>query len=235
MPDFLTQFSDACQAQLETSRRISAALFAGTGKLDHTMLEASHRAVDEQLRYAQAIGNTRDMQIFANLQSTFLAARPEQLQMFQQEWMRILAEMQNEIGRATQVLVEQFSTNMMRSMSSAMPLQAGRSAGPAVNPIADVMSAWDKTVRGMSQFASQAGAAGAGSARASESMLRTEEAAIVAFVDKALEEDDDAADSGGEKQDAAPSSRKNGNGTGAHAKREQAPADDKTAGSPKRK
>lgn len=155
MSDLLTPISDFLQTQLEASRRISDALFACTGKLDHAMLDATHHVVDEQLRFAQAIGNTRDPQTYSNLQSTYWASKPDELQLLQKRMVQIVTEMQNELGRATQSYMEQMQVRTMRGMPS-VPLGGGNPASmSAVDPFGSVMSVWVTTMRGMSRMADQ--------------------------------------------------------------------------------
>ncbi len=200
MSDLLTPISDLLQKQLEASRRISDALFSGTGKLDHAMLDATHHALDEQLRFVQAIGNTRDPQTYSNLQSTYWASKPDEMQLLQKKMVQIITEMQNELGRAAQSYMEQISLKGMRGMPST-PFGAGnRTTLSTINPFGSVMSAWETTMRGMTSMADQAistartGAARAGMAVAqSGAQVLSDAATTVAsqVSDEHKESDDD--------------------------------------------
>lgn len=156
MPDILTPITDICQNHLEASRRIADALFVGAGKLEHVALDTAHRATDEQFRFAQAVGRTRDMQGFSNLQSTFWAAKPVQFQKFQQECMRIVGEIQNEVSRATQAYAEHFSAGAMRPMPYPMPGSKAAGGGASANPFGGMVSAWESAMQGASRFSEQA-------------------------------------------------------------------------------
>ncbi len=245
MPDFLTPISDLCQTQLEASRRISDAIFSGAGKIDRVMLDAGHRAVDEQLRFAQAVGNTRDMQVLSNLQSTFWGAKPEQMQRFQQDFVRILSEVQNQLGRATQAYIEQFGTNVMRSMPFGMPLQqsrSGMSGMSGTNPVSSMMSAWDTTLRGMSQLSGQAIATARSGAQVAETVVHAGEQAVTESMESAIEAAQagqavfvQATEEAGKKVDKARSSNGNGNGVASHESHDHPQKDDKGHGTHRRK
>src|SRR5256885_1747749 len=100
----LNPIVDMYQTQLEASRQFGDALFSGTEKIDRVIIEATHRAFTEQLKFAQALAATRDPSGMANLQSSF---RPDNAVNYQKEILRIFAEMQNNIGRSVQEYVQQ--------------------------------------------------------------------------------------------------------------------------------
>jgi hypothetical protein len=156
MPDIFSPLTDMCQNQLETSRRIADAFFIGTGKLENVALDTAHRATDEQFHFAQAVGKARDMQAFSNLQSTYWAGKPIQFQKFQQEWIRILAEIQNEVGRATQAYAEHFSSGAMRSMPYRTSGARSNEGIQTPNPFGGMVSAWENAMQGASRFSEQA-------------------------------------------------------------------------------
>lgn len=195
MSDLLTPLSDLLQTQLEVSRRISDAFFSGAGKLDHAMLDVTHQALDEQLRFAQAIGNTRDPQTFSNLQSTYWASKPDEVQIFQKKMVQIITEMQNELGRATQSYIEQMSVRGMRGMSPGVFATGDRAASAGMSPFDNMMSVWGNTMRGMSSMADQAistartGAARAGVAAAQTGAQALSEA-TTALTDQASHDQD---------------------------------------------
>lgn len=155
MPDFLTPISDICQTQLEASRRLSDAVFLSTAKIDRVMLNAGHRTVDQQLRYAQAVGNARDPQVLSNLHVTFWVSKPDQLQKLHQESMLIFAEVQNDIGRATKAFVDQLGTNAMRMMFFGLPLQATKTRMQSTDFFEGMMSAWNSSLRSVAKSARQ--------------------------------------------------------------------------------
>ena len=155
MPDLLTPLSDLCQTQLDTSRRMNDAVFSSTGKLDRILLDFTYRAFDDQLRLAQATGNTRDLQVLATLQATFWSAKPDQVQSLQKEFMRILAEMQNELGRVSQAFIEQFSAISLRAVPASLS-QSGAApnrTSSASMPFAPMISAWQTAMQGVAQLA----------------------------------------------------------------------------------
>ena len=156
MSDLFTPFSNFMQTQLDASRRISEALFSVTGKLDHAMLDVTHQAVDEQLRFAQAASNTRDPQAYSNLQSTYWASKLDEAQLFQERMMQIIAVMQDEFARAAQSCVEQMNVQRMQG-SASNPFGTSGYRGPsATNPFGGVMSTWQTAMRGMSSIGDQA-------------------------------------------------------------------------------
>ena len=69
---------DMVRYQLDASMQLANALFSGTEKIDRAVLDATHQAVDGQLKFARAVANIRDPSKMAELQNT-LAHRPEQI------------------------------------------------------------------------------------------------------------------------------------------------------------
>lgn len=178
MPDLLTPISDVFQTHMEASRRMYDALFSGTGKIDRVVIDVTRNAVDEHLRFAQAVGNSRDPQMLANLQSTFWANKPKEFQAVQKELLRIMAEVQNDLGRATQSYFEQLGARTMRSTPFGFPPGADKGGMAAMNPFAGMMSVWENTMKGMSSLADQAiSTARSGATRASDAAVRTAQAA----------------------------------------------------------
>src|SRR5688500_12757399 len=128
MQNALNPIVDLYQSQLEASRQVANALFSGTEKLDRVVMETTHKAFDDQLKYVQALTATRDPQSFANAQNTFFP-RPENAVNCQKEIMRIFAEMQNDIGRSMQSYVEQVS-----GKAGGVNPFSGRQSANAYNP-----------------------------------------------------------------------------------------------------
>ena len=167
MSDLLTLFFDPVQTQLEASRRIADALFSGAVKLDHALLDVTHRAVDEQLRFAKAVTNTRDPQTYFNLHSTYWTSKPDELNLFQKRTIHIIALMQVEFGRAARSCIEQMNVRSTRGLAFNLFGSGGHRGLSAVNPFGGVMSVWQTAMRGMSSVGNQAIATvGSGAARA---------------------------------------------------------------------
>ena len=158
MSNFLTPLGDLCQSQLDASRRINDALFTGTGRVDRAMLDASHHAIDEQLRYVQAVGATRDVQGLSNLQSNYWVRPPQQLLQLQQEFVRILAEMHHEVGRATQACFVPLFDSWLEAMPPRSQRIPGSSRSAPGNPFSAMMPTWDAATGSMQQFTAKPGA-----------------------------------------------------------------------------
>ncbi|MBC7415443.1 MAG: phasin family protein [Herminiimonas sp.] len=155
MSDLFTPLSDLLQTHLETSRRVADTMFAGTGKIDHTVLEVSHHALDEHFRYAQAIGNSRDPQMLSNLHTKYWAAKPGEFQMFQKKMVQIVTELQNDLGRVGQSYLEQISLRAMRGTPAGTSAASDPMSAAPMNPFSSAVSVWQNTMRGMSTVADQ--------------------------------------------------------------------------------
>ena len=158
MSNFLTSLGDLYLRQLDASRRINDALFTGTGKVDRAMLDASHHAIDRQLRYVQAVGATRDFQGLSNLQSDCWVSPPQQLQQLQQEFVRILAEMHHEVGRATQACFVPLFDSWLQAMPPRSQRIPGSSRRAPGNLFSAMMPTRDAATGSMQQFSAKAGA-----------------------------------------------------------------------------
>lgn len=140
--------------QLEASRRFAEAVFSGTEKIDRVMRGATQRVFNEQLNLAQAITTARDPRaVGSTLQSSLLARNPDDAVSYQKEIVRIVAEMQNEIGRSMQDYMEQIRTNA--TTTATRPLQAAQvQANDAVfNPMTSMFSVWESAFKEVAELA----------------------------------------------------------------------------------
>ncbi len=139
---------DMYQTQLEASRRLADVVFAGTERIDRVMIEATHRAVTDQLNFAQAVASTRDPNGVANLQATYLSRRPDNAVNYQREIVRIFAEVQSEIGKSMQYYMEQFGSTMANS-ASAVSSRIGQDKrdNTSFNPVTGMFSVWETAFR----------------------------------------------------------------------------------------
>ena len=90
----LNPIADMYQTQLEVTRQFADTLFSGTEKIDHVIINATHRALTEQLRLAQALAAVRDPRGLASLQS-MLVPHPENAANCQREVLQVFAEIFN--------------------------------------------------------------------------------------------------------------------------------------------
>lgn len=143
------------QTQLEASRRFADAIFSGTQKIDRVMIGATHRAFTEQLNFVQAMAGMRDPRSAeATIRSRFLARNPDEAMNDQKEIMRIVVEMQNEIGQSLQECVEQ----LRRQASIGAPEQAVdasrmRQDEAAFNPVTSMFSVWESAFKEVAALA----------------------------------------------------------------------------------
>lgn len=141
---------DMVRYQLDASMQLANALFSDTEKIDRAVLDATHQAVDSQLKLARAVTNIRDPSKMAELQTT-LAHRPERTIQCQQQIMSALAEMQVEFGKSMQFYMERFSQTAItrageaeRTTSEAANEQVNNAM---FNPVSSMMSMWENAFR----------------------------------------------------------------------------------------
>jgi hypothetical protein len=153
MQNVLNPLVTMYQTQLEASRRFADAVFSGTEKLDRVMIGATHRAFNDQLKFAQALANMRDPRnVGATLQSGFLNRTPEEAASYQKELMQIFADMQNDIGRSLQECLAQFSGGQQGGVESAV--QAQEQATDAVfNPVSSMFTVWESAFKEVAALA----------------------------------------------------------------------------------
>lgn len=155
MANALNPIANMYQSQLEASRRFADALFSGTEKLDRVVIEATHRAVKDQLDFAHALASTRDARGIANLQSTLFAQRPDSAMSYQKEVMRVLAEVQNEIGRSMQDYIEQWGTTFASSATTPIKAVQEQASDTAFNPMTGMFSIWESAFREVASLANK--------------------------------------------------------------------------------
>jgi len=144
------------QTQLEVSKRCADAVFSGTEKLDRAVIEATHRAFNEQLNFAQAITAVRDPQSAGNtMRSRFLSRTPDDALSYQTEIMRIVTEMQTDIGKSLQAYVDQLgvsATSGVSAVRESSPLQL-QSTDAAFNPMTSMFSVWESAFKEVASMA----------------------------------------------------------------------------------
>lgn len=153
MQNVFTPVADLCQAQLEASRQLADAVFSGTEKIDQVVLEATHRAVNEQLRFAQSMVSVRDAQGMAEAQTTFFSQRPDRLMEYQRELMRVFTEVQSEWGKSVRTYLEQLSNTAISGASTLA--NANAPASNVYNPFNSMLSAWESAFREASSMATR--------------------------------------------------------------------------------
>lgn len=145
------------QTQLEASRRFADAIFAGTEKIDRVMIGATQRAFNDQLDLAQAMTMVRNPQrVGSPLPSGFMARSPDDVINYQKEIVRIVAEMQNEIGRGLRAYMEQMRTQAGRTTSAvnqASPEEVRAQANDALNPVTSMFSVWEAAFKEVADLA----------------------------------------------------------------------------------
>jgi phasin family protein len=148
------------QTQLEASRRLADVVFSGTERLDRVLIDATHRAVTDQLNLAQAVASARDPNGVASVQATYLSRRPDNAVNYQRELVRIFAEIQNEVGKSMQYYMEQLGSTMSATATNAAwrstQTQAQAQAGDsAFNPVTDMFSIWEKAFQEVATMANR--------------------------------------------------------------------------------
>jgi phasin family protein len=91
---------DSYQHQIDASRHIAEVVFDGADRMEHLLLDATRKAVDERMRFYQTLAAARDPQGIAALQTEFLSHTPEKLLKVQQEVMKIVTESQAQISKS---------------------------------------------------------------------------------------------------------------------------------------
>jgi len=143
---------DMVQTQLEASRQFADAVFAGTEKIDHMMIDATHRAFNDQVKFAQALVMARDPKVLTDLQSNFLA-RPEATANYQREMLQILAQVQSDIGKSMQQYVEQISSKTAGSAAGMRAAGQKQGGDGTFNPVTGMLSVWESAFREVAALA----------------------------------------------------------------------------------
>jgi ElaB/YqjD/DUF883 family membrane-anchored ribosome-binding protein len=153
MPSVLNPIIDMYQTQLEASRRFADVVFSGTEKIDHVMIEAKHRAFTEQLDFVQAITNARDPKGVASLQSTYISRRPETTANYQKEMVRILAEIQSDLGKSMQEYIERLGTNVANNATTPLKFAQEQTNDSRFNPVSSMFSVWESALKEVASLA----------------------------------------------------------------------------------
>jgi phasin family protein len=143
-----TSMMQSYQHQIDASRHIAEAVFDGTDRIEHLMIDTTRKAFDEQMKFYQALAAARDPQGVAALQSAFFSHTPEQMTKVQQELMKIVADAQQQITST----MEQYKAGLNGGVS--LPINEAMTAfnqpsngAPASNALTGVYSMWDKAFK----------------------------------------------------------------------------------------
>lgn len=154
MPNVFTPIANMYQTQLEASRQFTDAIFAGTEKIDQVVIDATHRAVSDQLRFVQSLAAVRDPQGVANAQTSFFSQRPDRAMEYQRELMRIFSEMQSDIGKSMRQCLEQWSTSVASGAAESVET-AQEKTSEAFNPVTSMFSMWESAFREVASLTSK--------------------------------------------------------------------------------
>jgi phasin family protein len=148
--------ADMYQTQLEASRRLADVVFSGTERIDRALIDATHRAVTDQLNLAQAVASARDPNGVASVQATYLSRRPDNAVNYQRELVRIFAEIQNEVGRSMQYYMEQLGSTMSAGAANvSMRAAQAQTQDNAFNPVTGLFSIWETAFREVATMANR--------------------------------------------------------------------------------
>jgi phasin family protein len=143
-----TSMMQSYQHQIDASRHIAEAVFDGTDRIEHLMIESAKKAFDEQMKFYQALAAARDPQGLAALQSAFFSHTPEQMSKVQQELVKIVADAQHQIASTMEQYKAGLNGNMQSSMGDAMSaFSQSSNDAPATNALTSVYSMWDKAFK----------------------------------------------------------------------------------------
>jgi phasin family protein len=134
---------DTYQQQIDASRHIAEAVFDGTDRMEHLMLDATRKAFDERMKFYQALAAARDPQGVAALQSAFFSHTPEQMLKVQQEVMKIVTESQDQINKTMQHYKLGFNG---QSAETSMPSNS-ENAQTSTNALTSLFHMWDKAFK----------------------------------------------------------------------------------------
>jgi len=159
MQQVFTPLSGLYQCQLEASRRCADAIFSGAERIDQIMIDATHRAVTEQLNLAKVFaGAGGDPRTAGSLlQANFLGRQPGDAVSYQKEIVHAVTEMQSEIGRSLQDCMEQMRSQTATQASPgavgpAFSGATGTSAGGG-NPVTSIFSVWESAFKEVASLA----------------------------------------------------------------------------------
>jgi hypothetical protein len=202
----MNPIADIYQTQLEASRRLADVVFSGTERIDRVLIDATHRAVTDQLNLAQAVAAARDPNGVASLQATYLSRRPDNAVNYQREIVRIMAEIQSEFGKSMQYDLEQLGSTVSAGASMrAAPAQPNDSP---FNPVTGMFSVWESAFREVASLANR-------NMDAARSNFEKMASATMDAAQRANGATVDAAYAATEGNDAAPGSQEERKGQGA--------------------
>lgn len=128
---------DSYQEQLEATRQMLEAVFDGTGRIDNVMIEQTRKALDEQVKFFEAMAAVRDPQGMTALHSAFFSHTPQDFVKVQQQIFGVISE--------TQARLNECMTKRITALKPDIkPFWAMRSTQDADNSMETLYTAWNK-------------------------------------------------------------------------------------------
>ena len=154
MQNVFSPMANMYQAQLEASRRFADAIFSGAEQMDRLLIGATHRVFNEQLKLAEAISSVRDPRnIGSALQSGLLSRKPDEAINYQQEFMRICAEVQSDISNSMQEYLDQAGLHAAASPMHVSSAAHRKAADTAFDPVTGMFSVWESAFKEVAALA----------------------------------------------------------------------------------
>jgi hypothetical protein len=163
MQNALNPLAGVYQTQLEASRRLADAIFTGTQRIDSVMIGATHQLFTDQLNFVKELATARDPgSIGSALQARMMSRNSNQATEYQRELVRIVVEMQSEIGQSMQDYVEQVRSQTVDGIKTPFAgLASGATTGATTesntasnaNPMANMFSVWENAFKDVATLA----------------------------------------------------------------------------------
>ncbi|HJV73615.1 MAG TPA: phasin family protein [Noviherbaspirillum sp.] len=162
MQNLFSPLMNMYQNQLDASRRCAEAFFSGTGKIDRMLIDATHRAFDNQMNFVQEITTAQDPRALGNtVRSRFMSRNSDEAVNYQKEIIQIYAEMQNEIGKSMQDCIERLGMPATGNATRGLETSPEQANDAAFNPMTSMFSVWESAFKDVAALAKKNMLAGA--------------------------------------------------------------------------
>lgn len=136
---------DLYQAQLEATRKVANIVLSSAEKMDHLALGAAKNSMNDQIKYAEALGAARDPSGVQSIQSAFSKQTPDAMLNYYRELFKLFSESNAEIGRVAEAYLQDMRAAALKTANGAARDMSMAATEPEVAPVADagVLGLWN--------------------------------------------------------------------------------------------
>jgi phasin family protein len=147
---------DLHQAQLEATRQVANIVLSSAQKMDHLTLSTAKDSMNDQIKYAEALGAVRDPSGVKAVHSAFSKQTPDAMLNYYRELFKVFSESNAEIGKIAESYLEDMKLAAIKTANGATRnMDMAASVSEAAPAGADILGLWNAGYKQLSKMTEQ--------------------------------------------------------------------------------